>query len=63
MDRQAAIASDDATRPDVGQAGPTGTPAHDADAMADELYDRIRGRLRQELLIDRERNLLLTDLR
>ena len=63
MERQADIASDDATRPEGGQAGATATPAHDADAMADELYDRIRGRLRQELLIDRERNLLLTDLR
>jgi hypothetical protein len=43
--------------------GVVSNPAHDADTMADELYDRIRGRLRQELLIDRERSLLLTDLR
>lgn len=43
--------------------GPASTPANDASAMSDELYERIRGRLRQELLIDRERSLLLTDLR
>lgn len=37
-------------------------PPQDLDALVAQLYDRIRGRLRAELLIDRERAALLTDL-
>jgi hypothetical protein len=33
------------------------------DGLAADLYDRIRDRLRRELLVDRERSLLLTDWR
>jgi hypothetical protein len=33
------------------------------DLLAGKLYDRIRGRLKTELLIDRERAGLLTDWR
>jgi hypothetical protein len=33
------------------------------DALAHELYDRLRSRLRMELLVDRERAGLVTDLR
>ena len=33
------------------------------DALAGKLYDRIRSRLKSELLVDRERAGLLTDLR
>jgi Domain of unknown function (DUF4157) len=35
----------------------------DMDELAGKLYDRIRGRLKSELLVDRERAGLLTDLR
>jgi hypothetical protein len=38
-------------------------PEQDLDVLAARLYDRIRGRLRAELLVDRERANLLTDLR
>jgi hypothetical protein len=33
------------------------------DELAGRLYDRLRSRLRQELLLDRERAGLLTDFR
>jgi hypothetical protein len=33
------------------------------DDLSNRLYDRIRTRLRQELLVDRERAGLLTDFR
>jgi hypothetical protein len=33
------------------------------DGLAGELYDRIRDRLRRELLVDRERAVMLTDWR
>ncbi len=33
------------------------------DSLAGELYDRIRDRLRRELLVDRERAVMLTDWR
>jgi hypothetical protein len=35
----------------------------DIEELANRLYDRIRGRLRSELLIDRERAGFITDLR
>ena len=53
---------------DSPPAGPGQQPASDGaqqapdpDEMASQLYDRIRGRLRAELLIDRERAALLSD--
>ena len=39
------------------------TPEADLDALAGRLYDRIRSRLKTELLVDRERAGFLTDLR
>jgi hypothetical protein len=45
---------------------PTGGGAHsdrELDDLAHQLYDRLRSRLRMELLIDRERAGLITDLR
>ncbi len=33
------------------------------DGLAADLYDRIRDRLRRELLVDRERSLMITDWR
>lgn len=41
----------------------TAMTADRIDGLAGQLYDRIRDRLRQELLVDRERALMLTDLR
>ena len=57
--------------PEAGTAAtpsPGASPAHadqeqDMDELARKLYDRIRGRLKSELLVDRERAGLLTDLR
>ena len=57
-----------------GEAGPgasgpplplsaTGRSDQDLDVLAHELYDRLRSRLRMELLVDRERAGLVTDLR
>jgi hypothetical protein len=39
------------------------TTESEMDALAGRLYERIRGRLKSELLVDRERAGLLTDLR
>jgi hypothetical protein len=39
------------------------TTESEMDALAGKLYERIRGRLKSELLVDRERAGLLTDLR
>jgi hypothetical protein len=38
-------------------------PETDMDELAGKLYDKIRTRLKSELLVDRERAGLLTDLR
>ena len=56
-----------------GAASPNGSAPHlaansrsadaDMDALAGKLYDRIRSRLKTELLVDRERAGFLTDLR
>ena len=56
-----------------GGASPNGSALHlaanshsadaDMDALAGKLYDRIRSRLKTELLVDRERAGFLTDLR
>jgi hypothetical protein len=47
---------------------PAGGPAgartdEELDTLAHDLYDRLRSRLRMELLVDRERAGLVTDLR
>ena len=55
----AATGPDD--EPDLDDEEPAGGDR--LDAMAGELYDRIRDRLRRELLVDRERALMLTDWR
>lgn len=57
-----------AAGPAAGTAPSGGAPPHadqeqDMDELARKLYDRIRGRLKSELLVDRERAGLLTDLR
>ena len=54
-----------AAPPAIGASSSTSeTPAEtDLDALAGRLYDRIRTRLKSELLIDRERAGFLTDLR
>lgn len=66
-DVSAGAAVADASAPGTMQAA---TPAatsnnneKDMDELAGKLYDRIRGRLRTELLVDRERAGLLTDWR
>ncbi|MCW2503565.1 MAG: hypothetical protein JWO79_1849 [Actinomycetia bacterium] len=41
---------------------PEHSPEH-LDALATQLYDRVRDRLRRELLVDRERSVTLTDWR
>ncbi len=50
----------------VGEAAPVGTagghPDRELDELSGRIYDRIRTRLRTELLIDRERAGLVTDL-
>jgi hypothetical protein len=48
----------------AGGAGGGGVPTGDKelDELARRLYDRLRSRLRQELLVDRERSGLLSDL-
>jgi len=57
----------DASPPGASGATATATAAGDSekdmDELAGKLYDRIRGRLRTELLVDRERAGLLTDWR
>lgn len=65
----AGVTAADSAAADPAAPVPTGAesarsaaPAPDLDALAGQLYERIRGRLRQELLIDRERSGLLTDL-
>jgi hypothetical protein len=63
-------------QPFAQRAGPAGTPSlhggatpapasteHDLDELARKLYDRIRSRIRNELLVDRERAGVLTDRR
>ena len=55
---------DDSPAISAGFPGPA--PARsdqELDALAHELYDRLRSRLRMELLVDRERAGLVTDLR
>ena len=47
----------------VTAAAASGDSEKDMDELAGKLYDRIRGRLRTELLVDRERAGLLTDWR
>lgn len=44
-------------------AGPNHGSESEMDELARKLYDRIRGRLKAELLVDRERAGFLTDLR
>ena len=52
-------AAADAPAPATGQ-----QPSdRELDALAHQLYDRLRSRLRMELLVDRERAGLVTDLR
>jgi len=41
---------------------PSTSDGHDLEQLANRLYDRIRSRLDRELLVDRERAALLTDL-
>ena len=48
------------TRSGGGGGVPTGDK--ELDELARRLYDRLRSRLRQELLVDRERSGLLSDL-
>ena len=43
--------------------GPSQASESEMDELARKLYDRIRGRLKTELLVDRERAGFLTDLR
>ena len=50
------------TRP-VAATGPSQASETEMDELARKLYDRIRGRLKTELLVDRERAGFLTDLR
>ena len=40
-----------------------GRSDHELDELAHQLYDRFRSRIRAELLVDRERAGLVTDLR
>jgi hypothetical protein len=51
--------------PDAAVAAPGAPhqPETDMDELAGKLYDRIRSRLKTELLVDRERAGFLTDLR
>ena len=61
---EAPAAEASAESPATAHAAAAGTPDHtELDALANKLYDRIRVKLRHELLIDRERAGLLTDLR
>jgi len=56
--------ADDGAAPASG--GPGGAGGHsdkELDDLARQLYDRLRSRLRMELLVDRERAGLITDLR
>jgi hypothetical protein len=66
-DSSAGGAVADAPAPGATQASATVASASnnekDMDELAGKLYDRIRGRLRTELLVDRERAGLLTDWR
>ncbi|MDQ6709649.1 MAG: hypothetical protein M3Z11_03730 [Candidatus Dormibacteraeota bacterium] len=59
---QGATASSAATSSATGPSG-AAHPDENLDALAGKLYDRIRNRLKSELLLDRERAGLLTDLR
>jgi hypothetical protein len=43
--------------------GPSQASESEMDELARKLYDRIRGKLKTELLVDRERAGFLTDLR
>ncbi len=47
----------------VAATGPSQASETEMDELARKLYDRIRGRLKTELLVDRERAGFLTDLR
>ena len=47
----------------VAATGPSQPSETEMDELARKLYDRIRGRLKTELLVDRERAGFLTDLR
>jgi hypothetical protein len=49
--------------PAAGSQPAAGHSDHELDALAHRLYDRFRSRLRSELLLDRERAGLVTDLR
>ncbi|MBO0707479.1 MAG: hypothetical protein J2P44_03875, partial [Candidatus Dormibacteraeota bacterium] len=59
---QEVAAAQQAVHHAAGQAGLPGSEA-EVDALAGRLYDRIRSRLRSELLIGRERAGQITDLR
>jgi hypothetical protein len=48
---------------DAAPAAAAGQSPQSLDEMAAHLYDRIRSRLRDELLVDRERAGLVTDVR
>jgi hypothetical protein len=69
VQREASAAVAVADSPSPGATHATGTAAtssdteKDMDELAGKLYDRIRGKLRTELLVDRERAGFLTDLR
>jgi hypothetical protein len=61
-------AAEAAPAPDTAPAAASGPPAgaqspESMDELAGRIYDRIRMRFRDELLIDRERAGLLTDVR
>ena len=62
-DAPAADVSPAAAAGATATATPAGDSEKDMDELAGKLYDRIRGRLRTELLVDRERAGLLTDWR
>jgi len=56
------VTTSDSARPAAATA-PSPASETDMDELARKLYDRIRGRLKTELLVDRERAGFLTDLR
>jgi hypothetical protein len=62
------LAEADAAAPSGGGGGAAAGAAgahsdRELDDLAHQLYDRLRSRLRMELLIDRERAGVITDLR
>jgi hypothetical protein len=52
-----------AASPPLGGGAPATRADEDLDDLARRLYDRLRSRLHRELLVDRERSGMVTDLR